>query len=233
MHTRICAFDVLGTLIDTTALSTLLEPFCGDNASHINHRWRQRQIEYLMRRAAMQRYCDFDTLTADALSHTLAEARIFITKHDHAHICASIRQLVCHPDTHTTLKRLRAHGWRCVLFSNATPATLDALVTHNHLTDYLDGVISVAPFKCFKPHPDAYRGLTTTCGARRDRVWLASGNHWDVTGAVNAGLHGAWIVAPEMPDGRWEDVPVDVRVPSLTTLADYLTTQVVHTSDDD
>ena len=233
MHTRICAFDVFGTIIDTTAMSSVLEPFCGAHAPHINQRWRQRQVEYLMRRAAMHRYVDFDTVTADALSHTLDEARVFISKRDLASICASIRQLTCHHDTHTTLQRLRTHGWRCVLFSNATPATLDALVAHNQLTDVLDNVISVAPFKCYKPHPDVYRALAGTCGVRRDRIWLASGNHWDVTGAIHAGLHGAWIAAAELPDMRWDDVPVDVRVPSLTTLADYLTTQVIYTSDDD
>lgn len=233
MHTRVIAFDVFGTIIDTSGLISSLTPFCGEHATAISQRWRQLQVEYLIRRAAMMRYVDFDTLTADALHHALAEGRIFVSKSDQARICAAIPQLPCHPDTLATLQRLRANGWRCVVFSNATPHTLTALMAHNHLTDTLDDLISVASFKRYKPHPDAYHALATHCGARRDQIWLASGNHWDVTGAVNAGLQGAWITPPETSNIRWDDLPVDVRVPSLTTLADYLITQVPHTSSDD
>lgn len=233
MHTRVIAFDVFGTIIDMNGLATPLIPFCGVQASTISQRWRQLQVEYVIRRAAMMRYVDFDTLTADALQHALAEGRIYVSKRDQAQMCAAITQLSCHPDTHATLQRLRTHGWRCVLFSNATPQTLTTLIAHNQLADVLDDVISVASFKRYKPHPDVYHALATHCGARRDHVWLASGNHWDVTGAVNAGVHGAWITAPETIDIRWDDIPVDVRVPSLHTLADYLITQVPHTSDDE
>ncbi len=233
MHTRVIAFDVFGTLVDPNGLVVTLTPFCGEHAATISTRWRQLQVEYLIRRAAMMRYIDFDTLTAAALHHAFAEGRIFVSKHDQAQICATIPQLPCHPDALTTLQRLRAHGWRCVVFSNATPQTLKALVVHNQLTDALDDLISVAPFKRYKPHPDVYHALAVHCGARRNQVWLASGNHWDVTGAVNAGLHGAWITAPETPDIRWDDIPIDVRVPSLITLADYLINHVPHASSDD
>ena len=233
MHTRVIAFDVFGTLVDPNGLVATLTPFCGEHAITISTRWRQLQVEYLIRRAAMMRYIDFDTLTADALHHALAEGRIFVSKRDQAQICAAIPQLSCHPDTHTIFQRLRTHGWRCVLFSNATPQTLQQLVAHNHLTDAIDDLLSVATIKRYKPHPDVYHALATHCGARRNHVWLASGNHWDVTGAVNAGLHGAWITTPETPDIRWDDIPVDVRVPSLTTLADYLISQVPHASSDD
>lgn len=233
MHTRIVAFDVFGTIIDPSGLVSALTPFCGSEATGINQRWRQRQVEYLLRRSAMNRYVDFDTLTADALHHTLAEAHIFISKSDFAQICAAIGQLPCQPDTHTALQKLRAHGWQCVLFSNATPQTLNELVTHNHLANLLDGVISVDSYRRYKPHPDVYHALAKDCGARRDDVWLVSGNHWDVTGAVNAGIHGAWVAPPTTIDLRWDDVPYDVRIPSLTTLADYLITQVPYASNDE
>lgn len=233
MHTRVIAFDVFGTIIDMSGVIDTLTPLCGAQAPLLYQRWRQLQVDYLIRRAAMNRYLDFDTLTSDTLTHALAEARIYLTKNDHATICAAIRQLPCHPDIFATLKRLRTHGWRCVLFSNATPHTLNALVAHNQLGDLLDDIISIDQFKRYKPHPDVYHGLAKHCGAIRDRVWVASGNHWDVTGAVNAGLHGAWITAPDTIDMRWDDVPVDVRIPSMTTLVDYLISQVPDTSSDD
>jgi 2-haloacid dehalogenase len=233
MHTRVIAFDVFGTIIDMGGVIDTLIPFCGTQAPTLYQRWRQLQVDYLIRRAAMNRYIDFDTLTADALQHALAESRIYVTKRDQASICDAITRLDCNPETLDTLTRLRSHGWRCVLFSNATPHTLNALVAHNQLSDALDDVISVAQFKRYKPHPDVYHDLAKHCGVLRDRLWLASGNHWDVTGAVNAGLHGAWITAPDTVDVRWNDVPVDVRVPTMTTLADYLITQVPDTSSDD
>ena len=80
MHTRVIAFDVFGTIIDTSGLIPRLTPFCGEHATAINQRWRQLQVEYLIRRAAMMRYVDFDTLTADALHHALAEGHIFVSK---------------------------------------------------------------------------------------------------------------------------------------------------------
>lgn len=233
MHTRVIAFDVFGTIIDMSNLIAPLTSFCGAQAPTLYQRWRQRQVDYLIRRAAMNRYIDFDTLTADALQHALAELRIYVTKRDQATICDAIPHLTCHPDTRVSLDRLRTHGWRCVLFSNATPRTLNALVAHNQLGNVLDDIISIDQFKRYKPHPDVYHELAKHCGTLRDAVWLASSNHWDVTGAVNAGLHGAWIAAPDVVDTRWDDLPVDVRVPSITTLVDYLTTQVPDTSSDD
>ena len=57
------AFDVYGTLIDPLGVATTLRSLIGDRAQAFAQAWREKQLEYLFRRALMQAYRDFPACT--------------------------------------------------------------------------------------------------------------------------------------------------------------------------
>ena len=61
------AFDVYGTLIDTTGIVAALDARLGAQAGAFSDLWRAKQLEYSFRRGLMQNYRDFSVCTRQAL----------------------------------------------------------------------------------------------------------------------------------------------------------------------
>ena len=61
------AFDVYGTLIDPLGIAATLQGFIGERAIPFAQAWRDKQLEYLFRRALMRDYRDFPTCTRQSL----------------------------------------------------------------------------------------------------------------------------------------------------------------------
>jgi len=60
------AFDVYGTLIDPLGISKQLQEIIGEEAPAFTKSWREKQIEYLFRRALGKDYQPFSVCTAQA-----------------------------------------------------------------------------------------------------------------------------------------------------------------------
>ncbi|MDH5475542.1 MAG: haloacid dehalogenase type II, partial [Cyclobacteriaceae bacterium] len=63
------AFDIYGTLIDPLALSQVLERMIGNQAQSFNSLWRDKQLEYSFRKAAMKQFNHFSECTKQALKY--------------------------------------------------------------------------------------------------------------------------------------------------------------------
>ncbi|MHB8731293.1 MAG: HAD-IA family hydrolase [bacterium] len=63
------AFDLYGTLLDVRSLDRVCAEAAG--SADVVTAWRQKQLEYTWLRAAMGRYEDFWTVTAESLDYTL------------------------------------------------------------------------------------------------------------------------------------------------------------------
>ena len=61
------AFDVYGTLIDTSGVFNSLDQMIGDKAKLFMNTWRNKQLEYSFRRGLMKKYTDFSVCTKDSL----------------------------------------------------------------------------------------------------------------------------------------------------------------------
>jgi 2-haloacid dehalogenase len=61
------AFDLYGTLVDPLRIAQQLERCLGSAAQGTADLWRRKQLEYSFRLTAMQRYEDFEQVTAKAL----------------------------------------------------------------------------------------------------------------------------------------------------------------------
>ena len=93
-------------------------------------------------------------------------------------------------------------GLTAVVFSNGTNSMVTNsvrlspdLAPHK---DVFESIITVDEVKCFKPDPRVYYHLAEKLGSGKSkedmgRLWLVSGNPFDVIGARAVGMQAAWV----------------------------------------
>ena len=106
------AFDVYGTMIDTSGVVTALERIVGDQANALSQVWREKQLEYSFRRGLMQNYQPFSVCTEQALNYACLSFGIKITPDQRKTILDSYNVLPPHPDVEKGLSKLKAGGFR-------------------------------------------------------------------------------------------------------------------------
>ena len=74
------AFDVYGTLINTSGVFSSLEQLIGEKAKPFMDTWRNKQLEYSFRRGLMKKYKDFSVCTRDALEFCCKSFKIELSK---------------------------------------------------------------------------------------------------------------------------------------------------------
>lgn len=187
------ALDVYGTLIDPLGIATTLRSYVGDAAPAFARAWREKQLEYLFRRALMRDYLEFPACTRHALVFTDARLQTGLTAEAVEALMAKYLELPAYPDAVEALGLLRTQGRRSFAFSNGHPADLHRLLGSAGLADQLDGIVSVHPVASYKPDPAVYAHFLERTGSAARDTWLVSGNPFDVLGAQHCGWNTAWV----------------------------------------
>ena len=221
------AFDMYGTLVDPIRIWKRLERYVpGDEALRVAEVWRQKQLEYTFRLTAMERYEDFEEVTRKALDYALAAAGRELEADQKDALMAQYNDLEKFADVEPGLTRLREAGYEMVVFSNGTPAMLDALMDREGFRQYFQGVVSVDEVKVYKPSPKVYRHVAERLGRPIGEVRLISSNPFDDIGAEAAGMRAAWV---DRSGGLFDTLAPrpEMVVGTLTELADALEAQAV------
>jgi len=187
------AFDVYGTLIDPLGVATTLRSLIGDRAQAFAQAWREKQLEYLFRRALMQAYRDFPACTREALLFTDRRFDTHLSDDALEQLMAKYLALPAYAEAKDALASLRRLGYRQFAFSNGHPDDLAQLLQCAGLYAALDGIVSVHPVASYKPDPAVYRHFLDITGSVPARTWLVSGNPFDVIGARAVGWNAAWV----------------------------------------
>lgn len=220
--TSTLAFDVYGTLIDPFDISTKLKEYIGDKAPQFALIWREKQIEYLFRRALMQDYKDFPTCTRQALEYTDARLQADLSDAAKDTLMEKYRVLPAYPGVPEALEQLKARKCHMYAFSNGHPDDLEHLLEHAGLSEHLDGIVSVHSVQSYKPDPAVYQHFLDSTDAEAEDTWLVSGNPFDVIGAQASGWNTAWLRRdPTAIFDPW-DVKPTITVAELRELADAL-----------
>lgn len=187
------AFDVYGTLVDPYGIQAQLERYLPDDAPRVSEVWRQKQLEYTFRLAAMESYEDFAHVTRKALDHALAVVGQDLDEDHKDDLMARYDGLPAFEDAEPGLGRMQEAGHEMAAFSNGSPAMISAVLDNAALRPYLSASISVDEVKTYKPSPKVYRHAAGRLGRPVDEVRLVSSNPFDVIGAEAAGMRAAWI----------------------------------------
>ncbi len=216
------AFDVYGTLIDTSGVVNTLEKLIGNRAEPFSNLWRTKQLEYSFRRGLMQNYRDFSVCTRHALDFCCQTFQVELGDTARGELLESYRFLPAFADAEQGLERLRATGCRLFAFSNGKPDDVRNLLEHARINQYLEDVVSTDEIKSFKPNPAVYALFLRRADACGAAAWLVSGNPFDVIGAISAGMRGAWVKrAPKAVFDTWEIQPT-LTVANLVELCGEL-----------
>jgi 2-haloacid dehalogenase len=186
------AFDVYGTLVDPGAIVSYLGESFGAQAWLAARLWREKQLEFTFRRAAMHRYADFDVCTAQALSYVSSELGVALSERDRHALLGSYLRLPAFPDARPGLQRLKAAGHTIIALTNGTEGSVRTLLEHASLGGFFETILSADAVKSFKPDPAVY-ALVERIEVSRGSVWLVSANPFDVIGAKACGLKAAWL----------------------------------------
>ncbi|NIQ92928.1 MAG: haloacid dehalogenase type II [Desulfuromonadales bacterium] len=212
------AFDVYGTLIDTSGVIRSLEQLVGERASLLSETWRNKQLEYSFRRGLMQNYRDFSVCTSQALDFSCAKLGIDLSSAAKAELLAQYRTLPAFPDVQKSLPGLKESGHRLFAFSNGLAGDVHQLLEHAGIEGWFDGVVSCDEIGSFKPNPAVYAHFLRRAHAGGAEAWLISGNPFDVIGAVSAGMRAAWVRrSPSAVFDPWEIEPT-ATIPNLNDL---------------
>jgi len=187
------AFDVYGTLINTSGIYNSLVTLMDEKARLFMDTWRNRQLEYSFRRGLMNQYEDFSVCTKDALAFCCLKFNIKLTKNQKNDLMNEYKILPAFPDVKIGLQSLKDEGYKLFAFSNGSANAIVNLLNNAKISSYFNGVVSVEEVKMFKPSPMVYAHFNKKTNSTKATSWLVSSNPFDVIGAAAYGMHSAWV----------------------------------------
>ena len=216
---KVLAFDIYGTLIDTHGVIIELSRHVGERAARFSQIWRDKQLEYTWRKGLMRRYENFAVCTRQALDYTDAVMKTGLSESERDALMATYRVLPAFDDVAHSLDELAREDVRLYAFSNGLAEAVEGLLEHAGIDRLFDGVISVDTLQTFKPDPAVYHHVAKIADIGIEQCWLVSSNCFDVIGARAAGMNAAWLRrSPETVFDFWGVSPT-VEISSLRELA--------------
>jgi 2-haloacid dehalogenase len=187
------AFDLYGTLVDPLRIAQQLERALGSAAQRTAELWRLKQLEYTFRLTAMQRYEDFEQVTAKALDFALAVVGHELSADDRRQTMAAYDDLDLFPDVAEGLRQAHDAGYPMIVLSNGNPRMVHAAVRSAGLESWFEELISVDEVQTYKLSPLVYQHAAGRLGRAIGEVRLISSNPFDVIGATAVGMQVAWL----------------------------------------
>lgn len=221
MNNRVLAFDVYGTLIDTSGVYAQLKRIFPRHASTMVDMWRSKQLEYSFRQTAMGLYRGFSFCTRAALDYVLQYHRLAATAEQKNELLQSYNKLPAFADAKPALAELKA-AHSVYAFSNGEAKNLDALLTLNQLTAYFDDIVSVERTRHFKPSPQVYAWFNEATATRKEDTFMVSSNPFDIIGAAHFGFQTIWLQRSQQTVFDPWDIAPHHSVTSLAEIAPLL-----------
>ena len=164
-------------------------------------------------------YKPFPEMAAANLAITLAGHGRPAGKGDVERIMGAFAELPAHPDVQPAFELAQARGVRVLTLSNGGAESTKKLLTRAGLDKYVQRVISIDEVKRWKPNKAVYLHAAQVAGVEPGRMALAAAHAWDVNGAKQAGLVGAWVrrqdaqyhSAMAAPDARGDSLTAAVQ----------------------
>lgn len=187
------AFDVYGTLINTSGVFNSLEKMIGEKAKPVMNTWRNKQLEYSFRRGLMNKYVDFSVCTKDALEFSCKTFKVSLTDSQKIALMNEYKVLPAFPDVKEGLQKIKEDGHKLYAFSNGSANAVSNLLINAEIINLFDGVVSVEDVQVFKPSPLVYKHFNDKTNSTKIDSWLISSNPFDVIGATAYGMNTAWV----------------------------------------
>lgn len=217
MQVSAIAFDAFGTLFDLEGLRGRCERAAGERGGALFDGFVARLVPWTWHATVSGHYRPFPEVAASALVSAAREQGLDLDPAGTQEIAAGLTSLPPFPDAAPALERLQDGGRPLAILSNGTAKGIEALVDAAGLAGRFDHLLAADSVGRFKPAPEVYALAGDAFGVPAEQVLLVSGNEWDVAGAQQAGLRGAWV-ARGRPRTGFLGVEPDVVVEELADL---------------
>jgi 2-haloacid dehalogenase len=216
---RVIVFDLLGTLLDLSAMDPYFERFF-DNAA-VRREWFAQTLQLTMAAVITNTYEDFGVQADTGLEMTARQYKVSMLGEEKNLILGTLRKLRAFPDVAQNLQRLRDAGLKLAVLTNSTATAAEAQLTFAGLRDHFEQVISTDEVRCFKPAPEVYRLAADRLGVEPGQIRVVSAYDWDVTGALRVGCAAAFLSRPGQVMNPFGPQP-DVKGTNLAEVSDRL-----------
>jgi 2-haloacid dehalogenase len=163
----------------------------------------------------------FKEIAAASLAVVMASHGVAAEQAKIQGVLAGFAELPAHPDVAPALERLKSAGIRIVALTNGGAENTQKLLERSRLSSFVERVISIDEVRRWKPNREVYLHAARAIGVEPARLALVAAHAWDVHGAKQAGLLGAWV---KRQDKIYHAAmqPPDVQGSSMTAVADAL-----------
>lgn len=209
------AFDAFGTLFDLEGL----RPALGDE---LFDAFVARLVPWSWHATVAERYRPFPELAELALRSAAREVRVDLSDEEAGGLAGPLSALPAFPDVPECLAAL-VPRWPLAVLSNGTRDGIEQLVAGAGLSERFTHRLAADEVRRFKPAPEVYALAVAAFGCAPDEVLLVSSNEWDIAGAQQAGLRGAWVARGRPGTGALGVEP-DLTVDELAELSGALDT---------
>lgn len=167
----ILAFDIFGTLFEVK-ISNLKE--------EILKEWRQLQLEFTWRITLMEKWLNFDEITALALKYLSLKYGLEF-KEELLEEWTKLK-----PFDDVEYLKILHNKYKIYALTNGTLLSVSKLLKNANLLQYFEGIFTVEEIKVYKPSPKVYKTFMNK--VKGEIAYLVSSNPFDVSGAKNAGM---------------------------------------------
>lgn len=209
-------FDVNETLLDSNALDPAFQRHFG--RGNFRKEWFNQLLKLAFVSTVVGSYSDFGIIGHVALEVLEKRSKKPCTEEQRKNILSIMRKLPAHADVPEGLEILKKQGFRLVALTNSTESTAEAQLTHAGIWNFFEFVFSADRVKRLKPAPEPYQMVATSLTLAPDSILMVAAHSWDITGAIRAGLHGAFIARPGQILDSLTPKPASVA-PDLVDLA--------------
>lgn len=202
----VVVFDLMGTLIDLSALDPHFEESGG--TSETRDAWYERLLDTSKALTLAGGFEPFQDLALSTLRVTLASHGLDPAGADE--IAAALDDLPAYPEAGAALGRIAEAGLPTVVLTNGGASQTRSLLERSGLDEHIEDVFTTEEVQAYKPDPRPYRYVCEALGIEPAQATLVAAHAWDVVGARAAGYEAIWIDRNErswpLPSGepeRW------------------------------
>lgn len=212
---KVMLFDVNETLLNLAPVKERLEELFGSALAA--GEWFSRLLHGSLVANQLSSYRPFGVIASEQLQSMAV--RYGVELEEPESIIGLMQVLPPHADVIEGLRSITRLGIRMATLTNGSPGMVAEQLEYAGLTDMFEASLSVESIGAFKPASEVYLWATDHLGVTPAEAMLVAAHDWDVAGAQNAGLRGAFVAR-----ARWSlpgNTPT-IRGDDLVAIADLL-----------
>ncbi len=188
---KLLIFDVNETMLDLSGMKQRINKALDHEFAF--DQWFSFMLQYSLVDTVTNNYHDFGTIGKAAMQMTQEKLNKSIPDSTVQELLSMIKSLPPHPDIKPGLEKLKKAGFKMITLTNSTKQVVTEQMKSAGLTAYFDELLSIDNTNKYKPHPDTYQYALDKMGVKAHEAMLIAAHGWDITGALQAGLQGAFI----------------------------------------